>query len=60
VEAFMPVGDAILFRGRVHNHWRDQLPADWTEGGSILFHFVHTDFDLASFQGKPGQPVEPF
>lgn len=49
VEAYMPLGDAIVFMGRVHNHWREQMPRSMQEFGSILFHFVHLEADLAGW-----------
>jgi hypothetical protein len=39
VSVTLGIGDALLFRGRILTHWRDQLAAGYTSS-SILFHFV--------------------
>lgn len=52
VEARMPIGDSIVFQGRIHAHWRDPLPKKFTQFTSLLFHFVHLTTDLAEFHGR--------
>ncbi len=59
IEAYMPVGDAIVFMGRYHTHWREKLPNSLNEAGSILFHYVQTDMDLAKWNNHRGD-LEPY
>ena len=45
-------GDALLFRGRKHIHWREQLPAHVKRFATILFHFVPKSFDLVEYKQR--------
>lgn len=43
-------GDAILFRGRRHVHWRDEMPVSGLSFSSLLLHYVHEHFDWRDFK----------
>lgn len=50
VEVRMLDGDAILFRGRRHVHWRDEMPVSGLSFSSLLLHYVHEHFDWRDFK----------
>ena len=55
VTATMPIGDAIFFMGRYHNHWRDPMPQHVVKFESILWHYVEADVDLKTFNTNKGK-----
>jgi len=59
VKAVMPPGDAILFMGRVHNHWRPAMPHNLKQFGSVLLHYVPTQFDRLRWNNHRGK-AEPY
>lgn len=59
VKAVMPPGDAILFMGRVHNHWRPAMPRNLKQFGSVLLHYVPTQFDRLKWNNHRGSS-EPY
>ena len=46
VEALLKAGDALLFRGREHPHFREPLAADNRSYGMMLSHFVKPDYPI--------------
>ncbi len=44
------IGDALLFKGRQHNHWRENMHGDLHKYWTLLFHFVPDEFDFVDFK----------
>lgn len=55
VEVRLRAGDAVLFSGRAHTHWRDTLPTTIQRVSSVLNHFVDEAFDFIKFR-QSGEP----
>jgi hypothetical protein len=43
-------GDALLFLGRRHIHYRETLPEPLRIVASLLLHFVHDGFDFFDYK----------
>jgi len=50
VELHQENGDCILFRGRQHIHYRENMPKDTTETLTFLLHYVDGDFDMHEYK----------
>jgi len=50
VEVRVRTGDALVFMGRQHTHWREPMPADVNKYSSILYHYVDWDFDYIKYR----------
>lgn len=47
VPALLEAGDALLFRGRAHPHFREPLDPKLNQSyGNLLSHFVHSDYPV--------------
>lgn len=57
VECGMRNGDALLFLGRRHIHFRDEMPEGLDVVASLLLHFVDREMDL--FDYKVRQANDP-
>lgn len=57
VECGVRNGDALLFLGRRHIHFRDDMPEELNAVASLLLHFVDREFDLFDFKAR--QAVDP-
>lgn len=52
VECGVRNGDALLFLGRRHIHFRDDMPEELNVVASLLLHFVDKEFDLFDFKAR--------
>jgi hypothetical protein len=43
-------GDALLFLGRRHTHFRENMPAELNVVSSLLLHFVDESFDFFDYK----------
>lgn len=57
VECGVRNGDALLFLGRRHVHFRDDMPEELNVVASLLLHFVDREMDL--FDYKMRQEADP-
>lgn len=46
----MKNGDALLFLGRRHVHFRDDMPEELSVVASLLLHFVDKEMDLFDYK----------
>lgn len=49
-ECGMRNGDALLFLGRRHTHFRENMPAELNVVSSLLLHFVDESFDFFDYK----------
>jgi hypothetical protein len=53
VPAHLEAGDALLFRGRSHPHFREPLDPKLNQSyGNMLSHFVHSDYPVWMSRGE--------
>lgn len=57
IECGIRNGDALLFLGRRHIHFRDDMPEELSVVASLLLHFVDKEMDL--FDYKMRQAADP-
>lgn len=57
IECGVRNGDALLFLGRRHIHYREDMPPDLNVVASLLLHFVDKEMDL--FDYKMRQAEDP-
>ncbi len=55
VECGMRNGDALLFLGRLHIHFREDMPAELNTVASLLLHFVDKEMDLHDYKLRQRQ-----
>ena len=48
-------GDAIVFRGRRHEHHRHRMPDSMEMFTSLLLHFVDVNFDAGEYKARQRQ-----
>ena len=48
-------GDALLFLGRLHIHFREDMPAELNTVASLLLHFVDKEMDLHDYKLRQRQ-----
>lgn len=50
MEFLNDIGDAVLFKGRQHIHFRRDMPNGLNDYWSILFHYNPMEFDMRDFK----------